>query len=233
MLKVNVYKDPYDDGVNLYTNTSIELEPGLTLLVGCNGSGKSTFIDTVNKKYRNILCNNESEFILLDSDSRDSYRDGMQTAMMRNDMTQFSSMFVASEGERASRSLNPDIRKLGSISNEAIETGKSVIWTLDASDSGLDCYYIDDILELIELVLKDSNNRGFDIYIIVSINQYEWLYWLSRHTNINYKYVDVRRLRYLDWDEYCPTYELWRFFILDSHNEKEKRYNRIDAKKNS
>ena len=36
--------DYWDEGIPLYRKANIEINPGVTVLVGCNGSGKSTLI---------------------------------------------------------------------------------------------------------------------------------------------------------------------------------------------
>lgn len=45
--KIKLSKDPYGYGFDLYKKRSVTIKPGLTILVGCNGSGKSTFLNCI------------------------------------------------------------------------------------------------------------------------------------------------------------------------------------------
>lgn len=42
--KFKIVRDYWDSGQALYQKENIEINPGLTVLVGCNGSGKTTLI---------------------------------------------------------------------------------------------------------------------------------------------------------------------------------------------
>ena len=44
MRKFKIEKDWNGIGCSLYQKSTIELEPGVTVLVGCNGIGKTTLI---------------------------------------------------------------------------------------------------------------------------------------------------------------------------------------------
>ena len=44
-IKVKVDTHPFDDDLKLYTRKEFAFKSGLTSLVGCNGTGKSTLID--------------------------------------------------------------------------------------------------------------------------------------------------------------------------------------------
>ena len=41
---VKITKDPYGKHYNIFKNPEAELKSGVTILVGCNGYGKTTFI---------------------------------------------------------------------------------------------------------------------------------------------------------------------------------------------
>ena len=45
--KIKLWKDPYDCGFDLYKKRTIELKPGITVLVGCNGIGKTTLLHNI------------------------------------------------------------------------------------------------------------------------------------------------------------------------------------------
>ena len=51
MYTFKIFKDYYGDG-NLYKKDCIDIEEGLTILVGCNGSGKTTMINQMKDQLR-------------------------------------------------------------------------------------------------------------------------------------------------------------------------------------
>ena len=42
--KFKIDNDAYGEGIKMYNKATIELVPGVTVLVGCNGAGKSTLL---------------------------------------------------------------------------------------------------------------------------------------------------------------------------------------------
>ena len=44
MKEIKISPNPYETKIKLYKERIINLKPGLTVLVGCNGCGKSTLI---------------------------------------------------------------------------------------------------------------------------------------------------------------------------------------------
>ena len=40
-------RDYYDEGFNLYKKKTIKINPGVTVLVGCNGIGKTTLLHQI------------------------------------------------------------------------------------------------------------------------------------------------------------------------------------------
>lgn len=51
-------KDYYDEGHELYKKETITINPGITVLVGCNGTGKTTLIHQIQSqlKKEDISC---------------------------------------------------------------------------------------------------------------------------------------------------------------------------------
>lgn len=45
--KFRLWKDPYDCGFDLWKKKTIEIKSGVTVLVGCNGIGKSTLLNNI------------------------------------------------------------------------------------------------------------------------------------------------------------------------------------------
>lgn len=232
MKTFKIPKDPCREGDILYKKSPITIEPGLTVLVGCNGCGKTTFLNLIQedlkrKKIPVIFFNN-----LLDGGSN-----AISSAAFHNDFSFVATAATSSEGEN----IMMNIGRMASNLRPFVQTGKAVSkrnnltnafamaggnsagseenpiskerWLLfDAIDSGLS---VDNVVEikkhLFDVVLSDAGDC--DIYILVSCNEYE----LARGENC----FDVRNgkyIRFVDYEEY-------RNFILKSAKEKETRYN--------
>ena len=56
-------KDYYDDGIDIYKKKTILIKPGVTVLAGCNGIGKSTLL----RQIKNILKKNNIPCIKYDN----------------------------------------------------------------------------------------------------------------------------------------------------------------------
>ena len=71
-MKFKIETNLYDDGKPMFCKRQIEIEPGLTILVGCNGSGKTTLLDQIRTivrdkeipyiKYNNLTDGNETSY---------------------------------------------------------------------------------------------------------------------------------------------------------------------------
>lgn len=47
--KFKIIRNYWEDDQVLYRKTNIEIDPGVTVLVGCNGSGKTTLINQLKR----------------------------------------------------------------------------------------------------------------------------------------------------------------------------------------
>ena len=66
MKTIQIEKDPYDFGVNLFPKKNVTFEPGVTVLVGCNGSGKTTLHVKLRRgeaflQFRGISCQKDGK----------------------------------------------------------------------------------------------------------------------------------------------------------------------------
>ena len=52
--KFTLIKDYYDEGFNLYKKKTITIKPGVTVLVGCNGIGKTTLLHQIRDSLKKI-----------------------------------------------------------------------------------------------------------------------------------------------------------------------------------
>lgn len=227
--KIKLWEDPYGEG-NLYTKKSVTIKPGLTVLVGCNGIGKTTFLNNIQEqlKKQDIPC------IMFDN-LNDGGSNARSNAAYHEDFSFVATSMQSSEGENIVLNIGRLASRLGyfvkngidySTKNKFAEALKTIInneeddqklipnerWILlDAVDSGLS---IDNIVEIKRDLFDTMLKFNFDneIYIIVSANEYEMANGENCLDVYNMKYV-----KFKDYDEY-------RELILRSNKDKNRRY---------
>lgn len=201
MKKFKVTRDPYDDN-KIFDRASVSFESGVTVLVGCNGAGKTTMLRMIEDQ----LKKREETYLYFDN-----LREGNSSAMQRygfyGDMDKLATMFCSSEGERIMIVLG---EKAGQIGRLAVRNrDKDIFILFDAVDSG---FSIDNICELKEFlfdtVLEDHPK---DVYIICTANSYE----MARGQDC----IDVNSCKHVRFSDY----EEYRTFILKSRERKDKR----------
>lgn len=203
-----ILQDPYCTNETLYTKPAFTLQPGVTVLVGCNGIGKSTLLRRLEEvlerekhvpvmRYDNFSCGGDT---------------AKSKAVMRGNMDVAASLMLSSEGEQIYINLGETAAEIGRFVNK--NKNAPEIWFLfDAIDSGLS---VDNIVEvkkyLFNTIIEDNPNTN--IFIVVSANEYE----MCRGENC----FDTRNGNYITF----PDYEEYRNFILKSREEKDNRYKR-------
>ena len=230
--KIQLIKDYYDKGFDLYKKKIIEIKPGVTVLIGCNGIGKTTLLHQI----KNRLTKDNIPCILFDN-LRDGGKEAVSKAGLFEDFEFIVHAIQSSEGEN----IVMNIEKLSSRLGYFVKNGKdndklnamvdalSSLCTgkaepecqeipnerwilLDAIDSGLSVDNIVDIKEqLFETILE--HNYGNEIYIVVSANEYEMARGEQCFDVYNGKYVKTK-----DYEEY-------RNLVLQS---KEWKYQRSE-----
>ena len=230
MYILNTWRDPYDEGFNISNRRQIELQEGVTVLVGCNGFGKTTTLHNLKEQLRkqNIV------YYYYDN-LHDGGSTAMDSAMHHEDFSFVSALMRSSEGENISLNLGNIATSLGKYirtgedqqknpfssilgdDKEIPKTNKRFI-LLDAIDSG---YSIDNVLELKDLfniILEESNKLELETYIIVSANEYE----LADGEPC----LDVSTGKYITFDDYDD----YKRYILKTRAKKEKRYEKLRNK---
>ena len=230
-MQIKVWRDPYDAGFNTTTPRKIDLQPGLTVLVGCNGAGKTTLLRNIQEEckktdipccfYDNLRDGGTGSFGAILGGWQELPCDSMSLGV---------SLWTASEGE----AIRLNIGRQSTLYKEFLTTGhyknktyrlselfndkaeKNVesnirVLLFDATDSGLSIDNICDIKALFRLILEDSEKQNLETYIIISANEYE----LCREEQC----FDVNRGKYLTFLDY----EAYRKFILESRRQKELR----------
>ena len=230
--KFKLIKRYYDD-YDLYKKRSITINEGVTVLVGCKRTGKTTHLHQI----KDQLKKDGIPFVSFDN-LHDGGSRAISSAGFYGDFGFMGNLMTSSEGE----SIVLSISRLASTLRAFIQTGESqtdrdrfsrgfakAIWgdeieekkevpnerwiLLDAIDSGLSVDNVVDLKEcLFKTILEDDFNGS--IYIVVSANEYE----LCRGENC----FDVYNGKYVKFS----NYERYRNFILKSREIKDKRYER-------
>lgn len=155
-----------NDDNDVLRRKTIDLQPGITVLVGCNGSGKTTIlgdIDQACSRKDDVLC-----FLY-----NDRFQGGstlISKFVMTQRMREAASMVFASEGERIVDGIGQFVSGLKkSLQNAA---GKDVVIIFDAIDSGMS---LDVISEFKAMLHRSIDKRSFacrDLYILVAAISY-------------------------------------------------------------
>lgn len=228
---IKTWRDPYDSGFTLTTPKEIDIQPGLTVLVGCNGAGKTTLLMNIKEelKHNNIphhSFNNLNEGGMHDIGALLS---GYGGDMPSDTFATGIALWSASEGE----AIKINLGRQSTLYKEFFETGyfknkqyrlnaifndeeKKItsnirVLLFDAADSGLSIDAVCEVKARFQQLITDTKEMGIELYIIISANEYE----LCRHENC----FDVNKGEYITFIDY----EEYRTFIINSRQWKEKR----------
>lgn len=225
--KFKLWKDPYDCGFDLWKKRAVEIRPGVTVLVGCNGIGKTTLLNNL----ESILKEENIPVTHFDNLS-DGGSNARAEKAFREDFSFLAESMCSSEGENIVLNICDLAQRLGRFVKTGINKGKynpfakvfnnnmgdnkdtklsNERWILfDAVDSGLS---IDNIVDLKEDLFKTiiETKEDKEIYILVSANEYEMANGEQCFDVYNGKYVTFK-----DYEEY-------RRMILESKKWKDNR----------
>lgn len=201
MYSFEVPTKPYDDRRVFYKDRRFDFDYGVNVLVGCNGTGKSTVISLLKDKLKE-----ENKPCLVFDCKREHnwYKDSL---IQDEDYSTLATYITSSEGECTNVILHSFVRKLLGFFKKYPEGDKFIL--LDSIDSG---YSLDNVIEfnkfLVDTVCKGRDN---DVYFIVSTNAYEM--------------VEGNQCFYARTGEKKTfnSYEEYRKFILKSFKDKQRR----------
>lgn len=203
MRKFTLSNTWYGGNHNIFKNNTLEVNTGITVLVGCNGIGKTTLLHQIkqNLKDNDIPVCSYNFFEDDEKNMRQKYLENGETRKLANFVT-------SSEGERIIYIACDLFYKIGRMVNE--NPNSKEYWVLvDAIDSGLSIDGIIEVKESIKWVLEENKDK--DVYFLISTNSYE----LARKE----KCLMVENVKYTRFF----SYEDYRNYILDSRNYKNKR----------
>lgn len=225
MITVKTWRDPYESGFSPTKPKEIEINPGLTVLVGCNGAGKTTLLYNIKDemKRQNIPC-------YLYDNLKDGGSSSVSEAIFFGNTGLGAALWASSEGEAIKINFghlslkfkeflqsgffdtkSNRFAKIFKETNDEKEICNKRVLLFDAVDSGLSVDSIIEIKEVFHQILKEAKAFAVEVYIIISANEYE----LARNTEC----FDVNDGKYIKFDDY----ESYRTFIIISRKKKEKR----------
>lgn len=224
---IKTWRDPYDAGFSTCRKKQIEIQQGLTVLVGCNGSGKTTLLHNIKSELKK-----EDIPVFYYDNEKDGGNNSISESIFYGNLSFTATALCSSEGENISLNLS----KIASKLRKFVETGdngdrfnalaktlalkddneennvSNERWILlDAMDSG---YSIDNVIEMkdfFDLVIKDAKEFGIELYIVISSNEYELVH--------ESKCFDVMEGKYIQF----ASYEDYKKFILRTREKKDKR----------
>lgn len=223
-MEIKTWRDPYDAGFSPTRPTKIEINSGLTVLVGCNGAGKSTLLLNIKEEMEKqkipchlhdnlsdggsgsigeFICGGEMGFgvVLMESSEGECIK--LHLGKLSESYKEFlETGFMNTKKNRFAKIFNKDDKR---------EVPNTRVLLFDAIDSGLS---VDSVVELKMMfggLLKASKDMGLNLYIIIAANEYE----LVRNSQC----FDVNEGKYITFKDY----EEYRKFIIKSRAKKEKR----------
>lgn len=203
MRTFKIYKDFVDAGCNIHSKSRIELQPGVTVLVGCNGYGKTTLI----KQLKQILEKDKTPVISYNN-LHDGGSHSRSEAMFLGDYQFAATSMCSSEGENINMNLARFASKIAAFV-KSNKQAKELFILLDAVDSGLSVDNIIDLKDLFDIIVESNADK--DVYIVIAANEYE----LVRGSNC----FDVYKCQYRQF----KTYEAYRNFIIRTRKVKDAR----------
>jgi len=201
--KFKVDKDYHGEGIKMYQKLTMEFEPGVTVLIGCNGIGKTTLVKQLYSQVQreNIPC------VMFDN-LHDGGSNARSKAGFYGDFTFLATSLCSSEGENIAMNMANFSKMIGGMFRQ--NPNDSEYWIFaDAIDSGFSIDNIVDLKEgLFDLILDYHKDK--EVYIIVTANSYEMARGEQCFDVVQGKYVPIK------------SYEKYRNVILKSKEIKNK-----------
>lgn len=194
-----------------YKVKTIEINKGITVLTGPNGSGK-TFACSQIEEY---LKDNDKKFY-----STDVYNEGKsisQRYLEDGDMKSLAKYTVASEGQRVFDTfVDNHVTNIGEYIRLLIEDNiKEGYIIIDGIDSGVSIDLLMSIRAFFDMVLSDCEEQGIEIYIIVTSNSYE----LIPH----YDCIWIPTMEHYKRGDEADGYALWRYMYEKEYKKRNKK----------
>ena len=160
----NIYEPAKTDKVSLQAND-------ITILVGKNGYGKSSFLHGVEETFKN----DNSVIVVSWSDNQHGRGNGLSELFWKDDLEGVAAMSFRSEGQIMLESFGRFfMQRAGTAVRHREESQNTMFLLIDQLDSGLDSHQINDIKRAIrDTIIPDMNSKGMTVYCIMAANSYE------------------------------------------------------------
>lgn len=195
----------------IYKEKIIEINSGITVLTGPNGSGKTyacsqicDYLDEQKKKYLNVNV----------------YEEGKHTAdsfTLSGDMKSLAKYLNSSEGQRVFDTLvDINTPKMGDYVRKLIQDNiKEGYIIIDGCDSGVSIDLMLSYRSLFEFILDDCKKENIEMYIIITSNSYELVY--------DYDCIWIPTMEHYKRGGEADGYNLWRKMYNDVYNNRNKK----------
>ena len=204
MRMFHVPRDYWQFGQPIFNRTRLIFEPGRTVLVGANGTGKSTLMRAMEDQLKKAKISVRR----FDSQGNDSAHNLMEMFQFQGNVAGLAETATSSEGEKMNIGL---LRFVGNL-RQLIEQAGDECWILlDGLDSG---YSIDNVIEwkhLLKLIERDAEEKSVRLYVVWTANTYE--------AAAGERCLDPKTGKYVEFD----SYDQYRDFIIASRRRKDKR----------
>ena len=229
---IKIPRKGYTDERLVFKHGHIDINPGITILIGCNGSGKTTILREIREKSTVPVYYYDNLTI-----------DGKNKAFSSGNYALLNSLYCSSEGESIILNLMnsaQDVihlikygeRKKGRLekafddifNSEENDSEKSIpkerILLFDAIDSGLSIDQVQDLKNYFFKSILNSYDKD-KLYIIVSANEYELCKDYPCFNVTEGKYVDI------------SSYEDYSKEIFKTRKYKDKQIQKLEEKENN
>ena len=155
------------DNFSIFKAKTVMLHQGLTIIAGCNGAGKTTFCREIvrNAENKHITCaylDCNKDFHVADLNYLDKH---FSTAAAVSKLASSEHEFY----ERMFAEWTAQLRPGDSF------RGKPFVAIIDGLDSGGDITFFQTHIDLFKLMVQDAENRGIEMYVIVTCNNFYYL----------------------------------------------------------